>query len=436
MAETTIPSKVRNGYPTVPASNSQMNTQINPGTSQITMTSNKKGNNIYDANEELLNQPFSIVNSVATREIAHNTEDQIAGSSQSWPSLHQQQLLGNHFVRNEIENKIDPSHFVQPYRTKTMNDCNPASVNQLQCLPNSDKKYTDPIQLNHRPPATTIYNNSNNYQNVISQSPGPTVATFNDNSNPKPSHFAQLPQCLPPPVPENLGKNYINNNVVSNKQAIKLPPLSLPHFNGNPLRYHEWINNFVSMVHNNTGITDTHRIRYLQNSVSGKAKKIIESYSCNPAYYETALNELMNHFGDPSVVVSAFINQLESHGTPLIQIKKSFVKFSNFLKRLVQTFEYLGFQADLQSSTLLKKANEKVPYNILLKWTEHRLTTKAEPASLRSFQQFLELHAQIYNTINREQTFTSIRQQQNSGDYVKDFSVPMAQYKPSSQINN
>ena len=311
VAETTIPSKVRNSYPTVPVSNSQMNTQINPGISQITMTSNEKGNNIYDANRELLNQPFNIVNSVATRNIAHNTEDQIAGSSQSWPNLHQQQLLGNHFVRFEIENNIKPSHSVQPYRTKTMNDCNSASVNQLLCLPISDTEYTDPIQLDHRPPATTIYNNSNNYQNLVCQSPGPTVAMFNDNSNPKPSHFAQLPQRLPPPVPENLGKNYIANNVVNNKQAIKLPPLSLPHFNGNPLRYLEFINDFFSTVHNNTGINDTHRITYLQNSVSGKAKQIIESYSCKPAYYETALNELRNHFGDPSVVVSAFINQLE-----------------------------------------------------------------------------------------------------------------------------
>ena len=77
----------------------------------------------------------------------------------------------------------------------------------------------------------------------------------------------------------------------------------------------------------------------------------------------------------------------------------------------------------------------------MLKWTEHRLTTTAEPASLRSFQQFLELHAQIYDTINREQTFTSFRQQNNrktlvSDFSVKDFSVPMAHYKASSQINN
>ena len=136
MAETTIPSKVRKSYPTVPVSNSQMNAQINLGSSQITMTSNEKGNNIYDANGELLNQPFNIVNSVLTRNISHNTEDQIAGSSQSWPNLHQQQLLSNHFVRNEIGNDIEPSHFVQPYKTKTMNDCNSASVNQLLCLPN------------------------------------------------------------------------------------------------------------------------------------------------------------------------------------------------------------------------------------------------------------------------------------------------------------
>ena len=70
MAETTIPSKVRNSYPTVLVSNSQMNTQINPGASQITMTSNEKGSNIYDANGELLNQLFNIMNSVETRNIA------------------------------------------------------------------------------------------------------------------------------------------------------------------------------------------------------------------------------------------------------------------------------------------------------------------------------------------------------------------------------
>ena len=71
MAETTTSSQVKNSYPTVQVSNFQMNTQLNPVTSQNTMTSNEKGNIIYDANGEPLNHPFAIANSVATRNIAH-----------------------------------------------------------------------------------------------------------------------------------------------------------------------------------------------------------------------------------------------------------------------------------------------------------------------------------------------------------------------------
>ena len=125
------------------------------------------------------------------------------------------------------------------------------------------------------------------------------------------------------------------------KHTIKLPPLKLQNFNGDPLHFHEWIKNFYSMIHHNTSITDTNRITYLQNSVSGKAKDLIHAYSCDPSYYQRALNELINHFGDWTIVVNAFISQLVNH-----QNKNSFIAFSSFLKRLVQAFQYLGFIAD------------------------------------------------------------------------------------------
>ena len=94
--------------------------------------------------------------------------------------------------------------------------------------------------------------------------------------------------------------------------SIKLPTLKLQNFNGDPLRFVEWIKNFYSMIHRNTFITDTQRITYLQNSVSGKAKDLIHAYSCDPSYYQTALNELMNHFCDRTIVVNALIKQLEN----------------------------------------------------------------------------------------------------------------------------
>ena len=59
----------------------------------------------------------------------------------------------------------------------------------------------------------------------------------------------------------------------THESSIKLPPITISNFNGNPLRYHECINNFFSLVHNNTSFMDTHRIKYLQNSVVGKTKE-------------------------------------------------------------------------------------------------------------------------------------------------------------------
>ena len=96
----------------------------------------------------------------------------------------------------------------------------------------------------------------------------------------------------------------------TSKHSIKLPPLKIQNFNGNPLKYHEWINNFFCLVHNNTSITDTHCITYLQNAVTEKAKDVIQAYSCDPAYYSTALNELMSYFGDPTIVVNAFTKSI------------------------------------------------------------------------------------------------------------------------------
>ena len=186
-------------------------------------------------------------------------------------------------------------------------------------------------------------------------------------------------QSLFPTVNQHISSVYSNPNVtqekgnVDFKHSIKLPPLKLQNFNGDPIHFHEWINNFNTMIYNNPSITDTHRITYLQNSVSGKAKDLINAYSRDPSYYQTALNEIIRHFGDRTIVVNTFINQLKNWQMNF-QNKQSFIALSSFLKRLVQAFQYLGFTADLQSTTLIKKAKEKTPHHLVLKWTEHCLT--------------------------------------------------------------
>ena len=194
------------------------------------------------------------------------------------------------------------------------------------------------------------------------------------------------------------------------KHSIKLPPLKLQNFKGNPIHFHEWINNFNTMIHNNTSITDTHRVTYLQNSVSGKAEDLIHAYSCYPSYYQTALNELVRHFGDRTIVVNAFINQLENWQMNF-ENKQSIIAFSSFLKRLVQAFQYLGFTAGLQSKTLIKKAKKKTQHHLVLNRTEHCLTELSSDPNLVDFQQWLELQAPIYDKMSRESNQRTISSQ-------------------------
>ena len=101
----------------------------------------------------------------------------------------------------------------------------------------------------------------------------------------------------------------------------------------------------------------------------------------------------MDHFGDPSIVVNAFINQLEAWRPNTDYNKQNFVSFASFLKRLVQAFEYLGFKADLQNSTLMKRPKKKIPHNNLIKWKEYTITSIGNQPTVSDFHKWLEVKA-------------------------------------------
>ena len=180
--------------------------------------------------------------------------------------------------------------------------------------------------------------------------------------------------------------------------CIKLPPVQIPKFDGDPLAFHDWISIFKASVHENRSISQTHRITYLQNSVSGKAKDLIRGYSCNPAFYNVALAELESRFGSPQHVVTAYIRRLESW-QKMSSLNHTLVSFSTFLKQLIQTFHNLHFTADLHSSTVLTLAKGKLPHHLLLKWTEYTVRNNMSTPTLLDFQQWLDIQAKVLETL-------------------------------------
>ena len=115
------------------------------------------------------------------------------------------------------------------------------------------------------------------------------------------------------------------------KFSVKLSPIKLPNYDGDPMAYHDWINMFQATVDRNHTMSDTHRMTYLQDSVSGKAKALIKGYSCNPAFYKAALRDLQNHFGDSNYIVKVFIQQIETWPSSTSN-NRSVVSFASFLQ--------------------------------------------------------------------------------------------------------
>ena len=165
---------------------------------------------------------------------------------------------------------------------------------------------------------------------------------------------------------------------------MKLPPVQIPKFDGDPHAFHDWINIFKASVHDNRSVSHTQRITYLQNIVSGKAKDLNRGYSCYPAFNNVALAELESRFGSPQDVVTAYIRRLES-----LQNRQNhnLVSFYTILKQLIQTFYNLHFTADPHSSTVLTLAKENLPHHLLLKWTEDTVRNHMSTPTLLIFQQ-------------------------------------------------
>ena len=137
------------------------------------------------------------------------------------------------------------------------------------------------------------------------------------------------------------------------------------------------------------GFTIKHQSQITPNNISTefcirKAKELIHAYSCDPSYYQTALNELINHVGDRTIVVNAFINQFQNWQVNH-QNKQNFFAFSYFFEKTCSSISLPWFYSRTSINNAFEKAKEKVPDNLILRCTEYCLTELHSKPSLQKF---------------------------------------------------
>ena len=153
--------------------------------------------------------------------------------------------------------------------------------------------------------------------------------------------------------------------------AFSLPKISLDHFSGDLLMWHQWYSFFKSTIHDNPALSIFQKMTYMQNSVTHKARDFICGYSYNGDFYEEALQEIIRKFGKPQHVVSAYLTQLEQWLMTRMDDASSFIRFASFLRRSVQTFRLHHFETDLKVSAVVKVAQGKLTTPMTICWHQH-----------------------------------------------------------------
>ena len=138
------------------------------------------------------------------------------------------------------------------------------------------------------------------------------------------------------------------------RAQIKLPKLDLPKFNGDPIRWPEFWDQFESTIDQNRHLADVDELKYLRIYLSGKAEGVISGLATTNESYSTAIHLLKERFGHKSLIVN-------DHMRRLLNLHK--VRSCEDFDRLQRLYE----EVQTRVRSLRNLGVEEKEYGVLLK---------------------------------------------------------------------
>ena len=224
---------------------------------------------------------------------------------------------------------------------------------------------------------------------------------------PQPHNFASTSVQPPPNVVtlEDL------KEVLTFNRKDPLPPWNLRKYYGCPLQWFEWIGQFRSAV-DSENLSDDVKLHYLKSLVKDKAETAMAEFAYSGTMYKVALMKLERKFGQPQIIIRAYLDKLYNSPPVKMHSSVSIISFASMIASIVGVFKSLHYNADLESATLLDKAIEKLPPNMKESWSFHTVKRSLYAPSLIDFNHWLEDKAEALERMHLSSNFN--RNQDNS----------------------
>lgn len=183
------------------------------------------------------------------------------------------------------------------------------------------------------------------------------------------------------PCNERLVKPIVSNDMYFQKNiidAITIPHVELMKFDGEPIKYWQFIRGFDSTVHN-TSLDDGAKLTRLLYYCVGKANAVILPCAVMPTEqgYVKARALLLERFGDNHIILNAWLQRIFSFKAADLKNRFKLLDFSDELKGCVSALDAMGYKAEINSQHILVQIIDKLPMHFKFKWLNKVRTIKA-----------------------------------------------------------
>ena len=144
------------------------------------------------------------------------------------------------------------------------------------------------------------------------------------------------------------------------QNTLRLPILSLPTFNGNPLQWQTFWDSFNAAVHSNSNLSGVEKFNYLKAQTSGEAARAISGFPLTNTNYEQAIALLNERFGQSYKIVNAHMQALLNIPTPTNSLT-SIRQFHDTIENRMRGLSALGKSEETYGDLLIPIILGKLP---------------------------------------------------------------------------
>ena len=145
--------------------------------------------------------------------------------------------------------------------------------------------------------------------------------------------------------------------------ASRLPKLTLPTFNGDPLQWETFWDSFDAAVNSNTGLSNVQKFTYLRAQVHGEAARVIAGFPLTNSNYTHSIALLRERFGQTYKLVNAHMEALLNLGKPANTLS-SLQVFHDSIEQHMRALSALGRSSDSYGPLLTSSILSKLPTEV------------------------------------------------------------------------